>query len=176
MCPKSGYARTSSGAFATSSRAAARAFRIFAPRVVKETAYVEEECLVGGGKPDSVAQIHRLVAYLDLKRDARQLTRLWSDALPESAHPAHVLNRARDLTSALHGLIRFFETTAGAAVTLLPADLRSGLADADERSQWTREQATRGTDYGVLRRPSGRPPHVRLLHTAASCRILLSSR
>ena len=132
-----------------------KGFRIFAPRVVKETAYVEEECLVGGGKPDSVAQIHRLVAYLDLKRDARQLTRLWSDALPESAHPAHVLNRARDLTSALHGLIRFFETADGVAVALLPPDLRGELADADGRAQWSnaadaaaanaRERAARGS-------------------------------
>ena len=132
-----------------------RGFWIFAPLVVKETAYVEEQCLVGEAKPESVAQLHRLVAYLDLKRDSGQLTRLWRDALPESSHPATVVDRGRDLTSALHALLRFFETAEGAALTLLPAGQRGELADANGRMQWknaadaaaanARELAARGS-------------------------------
>ena len=113
-----------------------RGFWIFAPRVVKETAYVEDRCLVGETKPESVAQIHRLVAYLDLKRDAAQLTRLWRDALPESSHPATAVDCAGDLTSTLRALLRLFETVEGVALKLLPPDLRSELSDINGRTQW----------------------------------------
>lgn len=58
-----------------------KGFSIFAPKVVRETRYIEEKCWVNGQSPRDTDALQILVAYLDLEKYIQQMR----NALPELA-------------------------------------------------------------------------------------------
>ena len=113
-----------------------RGLWIFAPRVVKETAYLEEQCLVSGRKPETELELAMVIAYVELLQDARKIAALWGEPRSESSDPQRLIERARDQTKELQDLLRFVDSPQAAALALLPPDRRSGLAEPDGRRQW----------------------------------------
>ena len=113
-----------------------RGFGILAPRVVKETAYIEKSCLADGRKPDSVERLASIVAYLGLDRNIHELARLWPDVLPALPSWRQAVARARDLTNELRALLEFFDSKQAASIAAALPGERSSLSLPDERDQW----------------------------------------
>ena len=117
-------------------RGGRRGFGILAPRIVKETAYIEQSCLVDGRRPDSVERLASVVAYLDLDRNIHELARLWPDALPALPSWKQAVALARDLTNELRGLLRFFDSDLATSIAASLPGERTSLSSPDERKAW----------------------------------------
>ena len=113
-----------------------RGFGILAPRVVKETAYIEKSCLADGRRPDSVERLASIVAHLDLDRNIQEIARLWPDALPALPDWKQAVARARDLTNELRALLEFFDSKQAASIAASLPGERTSLSLPDERNQW----------------------------------------
>ena len=113
-----------------------RGFGILAPRIVKETAYIEKSCRVDGRRPDDVERLAIVVASLDLDRNVDELARWWPTGLPDLPSRKQVVALAQDLTNELRTLLRFFDSQHAASITDSLASERTSLSSPDERKAW----------------------------------------
>jgi very-short-patch-repair endonuclease len=126
-----------------------RFFSVFSPRVVKETRYVEERCIVDGHKPADAVRLARVVDFLQLEETTRAFGRVWPSALPEVPDPRQAATRAGDLTKNLQCLLRFFETMDAASTACVPLGERAGLASPNERMAWLKAVKAESVRRGV---------------------------
>lgn len=68
-----------------------RGFSVLAPRVVRETRYVEERCLVDGQEPRKPELLAKVVDFLQLEQTTREFSPLWPAHLPAWVMPLHKL-------------------------------------------------------------------------------------
>jgi len=81
----------------------------FAPRVVKETRYLEESCRVNGEAPRDTQSLSVLQHYLELKWLIEQFRDLWpGDAKTSSGDPRHAADELLDQLQQLHALLELF--------------------------------------------------------------------
>ena len=119
-----------------------RGFSVFAPRVVRETRYVEEHCRVDGQKPQRLELLSKLVDFLRLRDATREFGRLWPTRLSEQSDPRKVAIGASDLTTELQHLLTFSEALDRGSLAYLSPSVRLSLASSDERGSW--QAAVRG--------------------------------
>ena len=113
-----------------------RGFGIFAPRIVKETAYIEKSCLVDGRRPDDIERLASLVTYLDLVRNIHGFERLWPDALPELTSWKQAVALDQDMTKELRVLLQFFDSKHAASIAAWQPGEKTSLSLPDERNEW----------------------------------------
>ncbi|HPW56747.1 MAG TPA: AAA domain-containing protein [Thermoanaerobaculaceae bacterium] len=113
-----------------------KGFSVFAPRVVRDTRYIAEGCLVDGKKAAEVEQLRCVYDYLELRRTVRELRDVWGASLAEISNPRQAVSRAEELTTELKALLGFFRSErAGSLATILGSE-RTALASAGQRDDW----------------------------------------
>lgn len=126
-----------------------RGFFVFSPRVVKETRYLEERCLVDGQKPRELVRLARVVDFLQLEETTRAFDGMWPSPLAELPDPRQAATRAADLMNELQRLLRFFRTMDPASIACVPLGERAGLASRNERMAWLKAVKAESTRRGA---------------------------
>lgn len=111
----------------------------FAPRIVRETRYVEKCCRVNGVAPREQRSLEILVAFLELEQLLECFRELWPVPCPAPpADPKHAASEVCDLVECLDRLLDFFRNHGSQALQVIPLAQRSALAEADHRARWCR--------------------------------------
>ncbi len=125
-----------------------RGWGFLAPRVVRETRYIEKRCRVNGEAPCEEKSLDVLLGFLELKRLLQEFQTLWPRpvAIPHS-DPARAVDQVADLGQELTRLVEHFRVSDRKALDIVPIEKRVALAEPDERTRWQRaldaEQALR---------------------------------
>ncbi|MBI1898945.1 MAG: AAA family ATPase [Acidobacteria bacterium] len=116
-----------------------RGWRFLAPREVRETRYVEEQCRVDGQPPRDCRSIEILLAFLELKGYVEQFVQIWPiPAALNDLDPRRAAAEAALLAQELNHLLEFLRNVVPEALSIFPAGIRTALADAAERGKWLR--------------------------------------
>jgi very-short-patch-repair endonuclease len=118
-------------------RGGRRGLGFLAPRVVRETRYVEEWCRVDGQVPREPEHLERLVAFLELKTGVEVFSRTWPVSIClDHPDPRHAVAHAEDLARELNGLLELFRSQPTDALAAVPIGEKVGLAQSNEREKW----------------------------------------
>lgn len=115
-----------------------RGFGIFAPKVVRETRYIEEKCWVDGQSPREIDVLQILVTYLELEKYIQQMR----NALPELADlmnqpdPRAAAQTAEDFVHGISRLLSLFEERGQQALKIIPLHERALLVEPSEIQKW----------------------------------------
>jgi very-short-patch-repair endonuclease len=116
-----------------------RGLGFLAPRVVRETRYIEQHCRVAGEAPREQRLLETLFGFLELKALLQQFHELWPTAInPMHGDPRHAAHEVSDLVQELNRLLGFFSRADLGALQVVPTERRAALAERDERSRWRR--------------------------------------
>jgi very-short-patch-repair endonuclease len=114
-----------------------RGLGFLAPRVVRETRYVEESCRIDGQAPRQPQQLERLLAFLELKAGVEEFQRLWPATIHlDRPDPRHDVAHIEGLVQELHGLLELFRKQPPNALAPVPVGRRVDLAQSNEREKW----------------------------------------
>lgn len=113
-----------------------RGFAFLSPRVVKETRYVEERCLVDGEKPKDVVRLTRVVEFLQLEETIRAFERLWPSPLEEFPDSRQATARATELVTHLEGVLQFFDAMEPNSLACVSPSARAAFAEPSQRIAW----------------------------------------
>jgi very-short-patch-repair endonuclease len=114
-----------------------RGLGFLAPRVVRETRYLEAWCQVDGQVPREAQHLEKLVAFLELKGGVEEFSRTWPVSIPlDHPDPRRAAAHAQDLAQELNGLLELFRNQPTDALTPVPIGERVGLAQSNERERW----------------------------------------
>jgi very-short-patch-repair endonuclease len=112
-------------------------FSILAPRIVRETRYVVEQCKVDGQPPVDLNALSTLLDFLQLASIADQFTQLWPAPVPNKADdPRRLAAQATDLANALLQLFGSFVRLGSDCFPVIPVADRVNLASRAERVVW----------------------------------------
>jgi len=108
-----------------------------APRIVRETRYIEESCAVDGQPPRDVQQLEKVVAFLELKVAAEEFFHIWPAQIhPDRPNPRHAPAYAEELVRVLSDLLELFRHRDANSISIIPPSERVKLTQADERERW----------------------------------------
>ncbi|QSR84673.1 AAA domain-containing protein [Methylacidimicrobium sp. B4] len=116
-----------------------RGWGFLAPRVVRETRYIEKRCKVNGRPPREEKSLDALLGFLELKRLLQEFQTRWPSpvAIPHS-EPARAVDLVADLAQELTRLVEYFRASDRNALDLVPVERRVTLAEPAERTRWRR--------------------------------------
>jgi len=112
----------------------------FAPRVVRETRYIEKQCRVNGEAPRDQKLLDTLCGYIELRVLLRRFDEVWPETtgLNPDANPRHAAREVVVLVEALSQLLELFKSSDQKGLHILPIDERVTLAARNERTMWRR--------------------------------------
>lgn len=114
-----------------------RGLWFIAPRVVRETRYVEEQCRVDGQAPREPESLEMLVGFLELRRFVEQFSQTWPTSTVFShLDPRSAVRGAADLAQELNHLVDLFRNRVPDALAVVPVGKRVTLAGSSERQKW----------------------------------------
>jgi very-short-patch-repair endonuclease len=145
-----------------------RGFWVFAPRVVRETRYVVETCLVNGEKTDRVEHLRCVRDYLELRRKVRELREVWGTSLSEALIPRQAISRAEELTAELRELLMFFRSEHAGSLATVLGSRRTELVSASGRSEWLK---TLDASLAIRRAHDVQQEFARILDTVRGLRL-----
>jgi very-short-patch-repair endonuclease len=109
----------------------------FAPRVIRETQYIEQLCRVDRQVPRQMQQLDILVAFLELQEAVREFQQIWPSPLHlEHADPRHAVAQIETLVEELNVLLQLFRNYSPNALAPVPVSKRVELAQSSERERW----------------------------------------
>lgn len=114
-----------------------RGWGFFAPRVVRETRYVEERCRINGDKPYGQEALDVLASFLELQELLKQFCAVWPRGLDEG--PSDLTRASQevgDLVEQLSELLQLFRSCDRAVLNVLPIEGRDTLSERQERVRW----------------------------------------
>ena len=116
-----------------------RGWGFLAPRVVRETRYLEEGCQVDGQQPREPQSLEKLVAFIEVTTLAYQFVQVWPGSTTQTVlnrpDPRDAAAGAEDLTEELLHLLELFKNEGSAALAPVPIEERMGLAQPAERAK-----------------------------------------
>jgi very-short-patch-repair endonuclease len=116
-----------------------RGWGFLAPRVVRETRYVEKQCRVNGETPRKQELLDTLCGFVELKVFLHQFYEIWPEAKDlRHSDPRREAHRVFDLVQELFQLLEFFKSCDAIALDVIPIEKRVTLAEPDERATWRR--------------------------------------
>lgn len=115
-----------------------RGLSVLAPRLVRETRYVEEHCLVDGQRPRELKLLAKLVDFLQLESAIHEFVRLWPAPMAQLSDPRQAAVAAADLAGELQRLLGFFENLDRHSLACVPLVEWASLAPHSERKAWLR--------------------------------------
>ncbi len=113
-----------------------KGFFRFAPRVVRETRYIADDCRVDGQKAARPEQLRCVRDHLELQRKLRELRDVWGASLAEVSSPRRAVSRAEELTAELKELLAFFKSKQADLLATALRSNRAALASASDRDEW----------------------------------------
>ncbi|MGB9858614.1 MAG: AAA domain-containing protein [Moorellaceae bacterium] len=119
-------------------RGGRRGFGILAPKVVRETRYIEEKCWVDSQSPREPEALQILVTYLELEEYIQQLR----NTLPELADlmnqpdPRVAAQTAEEFFHEISRLLSLFEERGQQALKSIPLHERALLVEPSEIQKW----------------------------------------
>ncbi|GIX46038.1 MAG: hypothetical protein KatS3mg131_0249 [Candidatus Tectimicrobiota bacterium] len=115
-----------------------RGWGVLAPRVVRETRYIEERCRVNGEAPRDQPALEMLLGFVEAREHLQRLYALWPTA--SATKPDHSMQAATvvyDIIEQFRQLLEFFRANR-AALYVVPIEQREALAERHERGAWRR--------------------------------------
>ena len=114
-----------------------RGWWFLAPRVVRETHYIEKVCQVDGRAPQQPAQLEALVAFLETKAYIEEFKRIWPSPVHlEHLDPRQAVVHIGVLIQELHSLLKFFHNQPADVLAPVPFSKRVDLSLSIERENW----------------------------------------
>lgn len=110
-----------------------------APRVMRETRYIEECCSVDGEASCGQQQLHVLLGYLELREHLESFYALWpaaSASRPDD--PRRAANDVCELVEQFCQLLKFLRGCDRGALEPVPIERREALAERKGRADWRR--------------------------------------
>ena len=112
-------------------------FWVFAPRVVRETRYLEKSCLIDGQPSRQPNQLEKLISFLELRIYAKQFQLIWPDSIDlDFTDPRRGLSQLQLLINELYRLLELFENAPPTALDVVPIKKRVDLVESDGRMRW----------------------------------------
>jgi very-short-patch-repair endonuclease len=116
-----------------------RGWGFLAPRVVRETRYIEERCRVNGEAPREQKSLDMLFGFLELKKLLQRFKAVWPRPIAiRHSDPRHAVDEVSDLGQELNRLLEPFRAPDSEALDVVPIEKRVTLAEPDERTRWRR--------------------------------------
>ena len=112
-----------------------RGIWLLAPRVVRETRYLEEHCRVDGEMPRDLRPLEILVAFLELQELIERFIRSWPEPLENRADPRLMARTIKELTEELNLLVELFKNRSD-VLAPIPVGKREMLSVSEGRSIW----------------------------------------
>ncbi|HXG52850.1 MAG TPA: AAA domain-containing protein [candidate division Zixibacteria bacterium] len=120
-------------------RGGRRGWGFLAPRIARETRYIEERCRVNGGAPRDERSLDMLAGYLELRETLDRFYTVWPKPLdPTPGDPRHAAGQVCDLVQQTCHLTEFFRKHGRDALEIVPATTRITLSEHDARERWCR--------------------------------------
>ena len=131
-----------------------RGVGFLAPRIVRETRYIEERCRIDGQVPREPESLEKLAAFLKFKNLLDQFSQTWpAPTAFEHLDPRHAAREASGLANELNRLIELFSSRGPEALTAVPVRERVTLAEPIECERWVKlleaEMATQRACQGM---------------------------
>ena len=116
-----------------------RGWGIFAPRVMRETRYIEEHCRVDGEPPREQKSLDMLLGFLELRDLLGRFYSVWpTDPNPRPGNPRHAADEVSDLVQELSSLLEFFRGCDEGILSVISINERLALAEREARETWRR--------------------------------------
>lgn len=116
-----------------------RGWGLLAPRVVRETRYIEERCRVNGMVPRDHKSLEMLCGFLELRELLQRFYSAWPQALsPRLSDPRRAAREVLDLVEEFRRLIGFLRAADRSVLGVVPIDQRPSLAEPGGRATWRR--------------------------------------
>ena len=114
-----------------------RGWGFLAPRVMRETRYIEQACRVNGEPPRRQSSLEILFGYLELREHLEQFCVVWPTAsTPRLDDPRRAASGVCELVEQFRELLKFFRSCARETLEVVPIDKREALAQPNERAAW----------------------------------------
>ena len=114
-----------------------RGWGFLAPRVMRETRYIEQCCRVGGEPPHQQKSLEMLLGYLELREHLERFYAVWpAVSAPRFDDPRRAASGVCDLVEQFRQLIEFFRNCGREALDVVPIEKRETLAQCDDRAAW----------------------------------------
>jgi very-short-patch-repair endonuclease len=116
-----------------------RGWGFLAPRLMRETGYIEQACRVNGEPPRQQNSLEMLFGYVELRGHLEQFYRVWPGAsTPRLDDPRRAAGGVCDLVEQFLQLLEFFRNCGREALDVVPIEKREALVQRDERAAWRR--------------------------------------
>ena len=107
-----------------------------APRIMRETRYIENSCLVDSQSPKIPEQFEKLVAFLELKIAIKEFSEIWATFTSlDDINPLQVVIHLREVVQELTTLLEFIQNSRK-SLGIVPVAERVNLAQKEERQKW----------------------------------------
>ncbi len=116
-----------------------RGWWFLAPRVVRETRYVEELCRVDGEAPREQQSLAILHGFLEIREHLERFHAVWPAALtssPRPDDPRRAADEVCDLVEQLRQLLQFLRSGGREVLDVILFEKRETLADRDGGATW----------------------------------------
>lgn len=111
-----------------------RGFWVLAPKVVRETRYVEERCRVDGREPRAIPLLEKLTSFLELRKLVERFWQSWPTPFVHGhLDPGEAVNQASDLVQQLRQLLEFLQSKGPEVLSSIPIEERVDLARPEAR-------------------------------------------
>ncbi len=116
-----------------------RGWGFLAPRVMRETRYIEKRCRVNGEVPREQKSLDVLLGFLELRDLLEQFDSVWPAALnPRPGDPRHAADEVSDLVRELSSLLELFRGCDEEILNVISINERPTLAEREARLTWRR--------------------------------------
>jgi len=116
-----------------------RGWMLLAPRVVRETRYVEDSSRINGQSPVGPELLNTLVTFLELDVGVAHFFEIWPTTyVHDHSDPRRSARDAVHLTRELKHIVELFKSPQSRVLNLIPAALRPTLAEEAEQQKWKR--------------------------------------
>lgn len=114
-----------------------RGWGFLAPRVVRETRYIEERCRVNGEVPREQQSLEMLLGFVEVKEHLQRFYEIWpADSARMRGDPRRVADDVCDLVEQLRHLLMFLRDCDQETLEVIPIEKRETLAEGPERAMW----------------------------------------
>ena len=108
-----------------------------APRVVRETRWLEKDCRIDGEPPRQPEQLQTLIAFLELKQTVNKFQQIWPTPLPKLKHvdPERNVPYIKSLAQQLKSLLELFRKQVSDTLGFVPASAKVDLVPPSGRER-----------------------------------------
>ncbi len=116
-----------------------RGWGLLAPRVVRDTRYIEERCRVNGEAPREQQSLDNLVGFLELRELLERFHAIWPTVLDERPSDlSRLADAVCDLAQRFCELVAFFRRADSGALDVISIETRESLSERNGRTTWRR--------------------------------------